>query len=168
MKIKKITALFLTAVFMTVLSGCRFENEFTYEGIKFSVSRDYEHERTVNADIFRGEDAEIVIRQSESELRRLVNDKSYVDEYDVTYETDNAYINEIYYAVTHMERSELKDGKVRFKSIEYSFNVSGKNYIVLIKDVIDVIDIEPYAEELENIVNSIDVSWSQETFPEDI
>ena len=144
---------------ISVLSGCQIRNEYTYKDIAFTVNNKYESLLTDEGYSFKTDDAEIVVKQSESKLRKLVNDKAYIDEYDVEYKTDSRNINDVYYAITYMERSELKGGTVRFNSIEYSFNVSGKNYIVIIEDLIDVIDIEPHEEELERIIDSMDMSW---------
>jgi len=160
LKTRKFAVVFIALFMISVLSGCQFRNEYTYKDIAFTVNKKYESLLTDEGYAFKTDDAEIVVKQSESKLRRLVNDKAYIDEYDVEYKIDSANINDVYYAVTYMERSELKGGTVRFKSIEYSFNVSGKNYIVIIEDLIDVIDIKPHEEELERIIDSMDMSWN--------
>lgn len=159
MKKTIISSISFLIILAVILTGCRFTTEYRFKGIKYSVNNDLIYESTGDADIFKTENAEITIKQSESELRKLVHDSDYIEKYDVVYETDSVYTNEIYFAKTYMERSESKGGTIRLISIEYSFNISGKNYIIIVSDVLDVFDIKPIEEELENIVNSIDVAW---------
>lgn len=159
MKLKKNIVTLLAATMIPTLSACGFTTEYTYKDLKFSISSDYELKNTDNAYLFENDIVSITVMPKESTLRKLVNDSDYISEHDVEYKTDSLEINDIYFARTYMEYSKVKDDDKRYVSIEYSFNVSGKNYIIFVSDIRNTEDIEAVKDELYNMIDNMDISW---------
>lgn len=158
MKTSRLLTVVLTSLSLLSLTGCGNTNDYTYKDITFSVSNDYKYEESNGAYVFISDNARIVVTEKESTLQNIIDNNTWINDYDVEYKTDNIKINGIDINKIYLEQSRQKDGIARFTSIEYTFKINNTNYKISASDIMDTIDIKPIEEELENLINSIETN----------
>ncbi len=159
MKLKKITTVFSLVMIVATLTACHFTTEHTYKDIRYEITNDYILQRNEESDILRTENADIEIMQSESELGKLIRNSAYIEEYDVTYQTDNLKINDIYFSKIVMEYSDKAHFDSRFTSIEYCFSIKGNVYRISAEHIPDTTDIKLVEDEIHELLENLDISW---------
>lgn len=156
MKTTRLLTVVLTSLSLLSLTGCGNTNDYTYKDITFSVSNDYKYEESNGAYVFISDNARIIIDEKESALQKIIDNNTWINDYDVEYETDNMEVNGIDINKIYLEEAKQKGGIARFTSIEYTFKINNTNYRISVSYIMDTIDIKPIEKELENLINSIE------------